>query len=739
MVYKLNGGIDKNDIGREWSGKLVVVGDSLVANGIGVASPDSTYFHQRGFFNWFQALTGYPFKHDAYYADETLPPLGHNVGVGSEETKDNLAQFQRNVIDKKPSVVFIIPSGNDLTAGRSAATILANVRKMTEMAQGIDATVWISTLFPRHDLLSSGFTAGQETIRQAANADIRDYANQTTGTVLVDCDIQLRTSTNTLIQSYSYDGVHLNSTGAYTVAVNAIYPIWRGLAGTDRIKLYKPEDYNASTIPFGNHVVSSEFTGTGGTTSTGVTGTLPDNWRAEQTGGSNIASVASIVSQADWNGDTRNFINHAITSDGSGVDGEILRTRTSSDISSLASGWYETTVECIIPSGMTENFLRSVYLQVRDLQGDDSYFRCFSTSYTGAEDPNAICASQSDTGAHSLTLDGDLVVSGAATIVPPARIVIDSGGADTATLTITGTDRDDAAQTNDIVLNGTTQVTGTKYFKTVTAVASDATISNGAFVGIEDVKDIFPQPGADVRLMLRTPPVFVDGGSDVSYYLMAEADCSIVGAVTVQWGQPVLKPLVVPANIDDFEPMVSDTGLTTLGSVTQPASGSVTVRELRTGAVVRTSLHLNLARMTVSDDGANGSYGTLNIYDFPAGAIVPLGSRQNYTAFVEGAALTGGAGDAVFEIGLGSTAIASEADGVLGATENDIGTDVNITLSGGTGAGTILTASSGAFDGTGTALNLNLNWSGTAATIDASSTIDVTGTITVLWSNMDDD
>lgn len=101
-------------------------------------------------------------------------------------------------------------------------------------------------------------------------------------------------------------------------------------------------------------------------------------------------------------------------------------------------------------------------------------------------DPNGVCESQSGA-AGALTLNGALVSGGVATFDVPRNIVIDSGGADTATLTITGTDEYGETLTEDITLNGTTAVAGKKAFKTVTGVVSDATISNGAFVGTGDV------------------------------------------------------------------------------------------------------------------------------------------------------------------------------------------------------------------------------------------------------------
>lgn len=179
----------------------------------------------------------------------------------------------------------------------------------------------------------------------------------------------------------------------------------------------------------------------------------------------------------------------------------------------------------------------------------------------------------------------------------------------------------------------------------------------------------------------------------------------------------------------------------TVGTVAQPTSGSIEVQEVQFGPFVATTFTLKSARITVTDGAASGSYGALKIYDFPAAAVSFLGARQDYTAFAEGAALTTAAGDASFEIGVGTTAISAAADGTLGnGVQENVGQAVTVTLSGGTGTGTAVDgAKTTALNGTATATDLYLNWSGTAATIDASSTIDVSGTITVIWAHMGDD
>lgn len=187
--------------------------------------------------------------------------------------------------------------------------------------------------------------------------------------------------------------------------------------------------------------------------------------------------------------------------------------------------------------------------------------------------------------------------------------------------------------------------------------------------------------------------------------------------------------------------LTSVTGLEVGALAAQPASGSVAVNVQRSGNFFALAFTFTAARISVTDGAGSGSHGSLTLFTFNQAALSFLGARQNYTAFAEGAALTGGAGDAVFEIGIGTTAISAAADGTLGNGVNEnVGQAVSVTLSGGTGTGTAIDgAKTTALDGTTTPISLRLNWSGTAATIDASSTIDVTGTVTICGVMLGDD
>ena len=104
-----------------------------------------------------------------------------------------------------------------------------------------------------------------------------------------------------------------------------------------------------------------------------------------------------------------------------------------------------------------------------------------------ALDADGIAAAQNVSAGANMTLNGALASSGSVTLDVPRAVVVDSGGADTAVLTVTGTDVYGRPMSEAITLNGTTAVPGKKAFKTVTSISSSATTSNSPFVGTTDI------------------------------------------------------------------------------------------------------------------------------------------------------------------------------------------------------------------------------------------------------------
>jgi hypothetical protein len=186
--------------------------------------------------------------------------------------------------------------------------------------------------------------------------------------------------------------------------------------------------------------------------------------------------------------------------------------------------------------------------------------------------------------------------------------------------------------------------------------------------------------------------------------------------------------------------MVATDKAAAIGALAQPTSGSVSMRARNNVAYPFFALDFTFtaARVPVTDAAASGSSGSLKFFDFLEGAVQLLSSRHTWSAFVEGSALTGGANDAAFVIAFGSAA-ADAGDGALTSTEVNFGATKSITLpSTGLNAST-LTGAQTPLDGTATPVDLYLNWSGSAATIDANSYIDVTGTLSIVGCFVGDD
>jgi hypothetical protein len=161
-----------------------------------------------------------------------------------------------------------------------------------------------------------------------------------------------------------------------------------------------------------------------------------------------------------------------------------------------------------------------------------------------------------------------------------------------------------------------------------------------------------------------------------------------------------------------------------------PSSGTLSVVRRVVGNFYYIDITGTLMRLAVTDAGVSGSSASQTIVtSFPAGYYEISGSYIQ-SAAAEGSALTTAAGDAVYIVAFGTVA-ANAGDGALTSTEVDIlAATSNITNSGGTATATKFTLPSAAltYDGRSAAFSIIMNWSGSAATIDANSTIDLTFT-----------
>lgn len=142
--------------------------------------------------------------------------------------------------------------------------------------------------------------------------------------------------------------------------------------------------------------------------------------------------------------------------------------------------------------------------------------------------------------------------------------------------------------------------------------------------------------------------------------------------------------------------------------------------------------------LDVTDAAGSGSHGAVKLMDFPEGFIAVHKCSQVYSVFTADG--TGVTAVAAFDIGVGSVLKAAAADGALGgANDDDIGGEIAVTLGSTTLPVTLITTPTAVLDGSAASVDIALNWSGSAATVDANGTIAITGFIEVEWSLLGDD
>lgn len=151
---------------------------------------------------------------------------------------------------------------------------------------------------------------------------------------------------------------------------------------------------------------------------------------------------------------------------------------------------------------------------------------------------------------------------------------------------------------------------------------------------------------------------------------------------------------------------------------------------------IRTTLKLSNQVITMTDAAAAGCHGSVKLYDFPACNLLFLGATCDLTV----TAGAGGIADTAAVVAAIGTAAVSTADATLTTTEADLIPSTAATLTAGAGAakGKTLTAGVVVFDGTTTAKDAYLNFAVPDAGSTGNDTLIVSGTITLVWSNLGD-
>jgi len=190
-----------------------------------------------------------------------------------------------------------------------------------------------------------------------------------------------------------------------------------------------------------------------------------------------------------------------------------------------------------------------------------------------------------------------------------------------------------------------------------------------------------------------------------------------------------------------------DTALNSVGTIGTAAGLSLVERG--NAAMHKTVISLTNVAMTMTDGstpGTDAMWGTVPLYTFPVGHIIIVGAHLVFPLGLIIATVAGGGGladDADLEFGVGTTARANQTNFALAAAEDNIVTEqvgVDLTSAASDAIESSQLAASLFFDGT-TACVANLNFITTddADAGTAADELDLTGTLTMLWTMQGDD
>lgn len=329
--------INYSGVATSMAPNVGIIGDSIIARA-DTSSAGATLSDAVGELNW--AHAAFPsFNKDTWINGSD--PLGRGyVGANQGLSGDTLQSIAATpsrmaALGSQALDAIILAAGtNDVFGnGRSAVQVEADFATVATQALSYTPRLVVATIRPL-DHSYGTWTSGKETVRQAVNTWIRNYAATTPGVRLWDADKALDPSATGSPASASYliDGLHLNTQGAQISGATSTYSLANVLK--QMFKPYRAWPYDTLNILPNPSLVNSAGTGTAGT---GVTGTVADAMRVYRASGASTA-VASLVAQSDGT----NAQQIIITPSGAGTADRFIFEVTNTAFpfpASMANGW----------------------------------------------------------------------------------------------------------------------------------------------------------------------------------------------------------------------------------------------------------------------------------------------------------------------------------------------------------------------------------------------------------------
>lgn len=183
---------------------IVALGDSTTAGTPMFKSPIEAPPNGRG-----DASASYPSRLEATHPGWTVL----NRGVNGERSDQIAARFDRDVLSVHPKVVVIIAGVNDVYQGRTADSVIENLRSMYDRARAAGIPVVAGSIVPYNTA-----TPEQNTRMHQINYWIRSQAKAGSGLYFIDTRKAVALPDNINILAGSPDGLHPDAAGYHRMA-----------------------------------------------------------------------------------------------------------------------------------------------------------------------------------------------------------------------------------------------------------------------------------------------------------------------------------------------------------------------------------------------------------------------------------------------------------------------------------------------------------------------------------------
>lgn len=152
---------------------------------------------------------------DDFYAD--LPLATYNRGIGGDTTEGVLNRLKVSLYDLQPSKIVLMIGTNDVNGRKSHESTVTNYRRILQnIRENLPSVeLYCMSLIPLNDVLETYANIDtEESTRRilALNTEIPTLAEEFNATYLNIFPL-LADENNRLIETYSDDGLHLNTAG----------------------------------------------------------------------------------------------------------------------------------------------------------------------------------------------------------------------------------------------------------------------------------------------------------------------------------------------------------------------------------------------------------------------------------------------------------------------------------------------------------------------------------------------